>query len=65
MLIIHRGFFKQQQHFRIISGRSYCVSSHKMLAMCVESVVQKLQQQGIVLRFEKYGPDPILNPGIF
>uniref|UniRef100_A0A915PHN2 Integrator complex subunit 6-like beta-barrel domain-containing protein n=1 Tax=Setaria digitata TaxID=48799 RepID=A0A915PHN2_9BILA len=43
-------------------GRSYCVSSHKMLAMCVESVVQKLQQQGIVLRFEKYGPDPLLNP---
>ncbi|CAG9530756.1 unnamed protein product [Cercopithifilaria johnstoni] len=42
-------------------GRSYCVSSHKMLAICVESVVQKLQQQGIVLRFEKYGPDPILN----
>ncbi|KAM3727772.1 Integrator complex subunit 6-A [Dirofilaria immitis] len=42
-------------------GRSYCVSSHKMLAMCVESVVQKLQQQGIVLRFEKYGPDPTLN----
>ncbi|KAL3990048.1 von Willebrand factor type A domain family protein [Acanthocheilonema viteae] len=43
-------------------GRSYCVSSHKMLSICVESVVQKLQQQGIVLRFEKYGPDPILNP---
>ncbi|OZC07979.1 hypothetical protein X798_04975 [Onchocerca flexuosa] len=42
-------------------GRSYCISSHKMLAMCVESVVQKLQQQGIVLRFEKYGPDPMLN----
>lgn len=35
-----------------------------MLAICVESIVQKLQQQGIVLRFEKYGPDPIMNPGI-
>ncbi|KAK6113199.1 von Willebrand factor type A domain family protein [Brugia pahangi] len=42
-------------------GRSYCISSHKMLAVCVESIVQKLQQQGIVLRFEKYGPDPTLS----
>nr|CRZ24575.1 Bm10117 [Brugia malayi] len=36
-------------------GRSYSVSSHEMLAICVESIVQKLQQQGIILRFEKYG----------
>ncbi|VDM95646.1 unnamed protein product [Thelazia callipaeda] len=44
-------------------GRSYCVSSHKMLSLCVESVVQKLQQQGTVLHFEKYGSDPQPNIG--
>ncbi|VDN36577.1 unnamed protein product, partial [Gongylonema pulchrum] len=39
-------------------GRSYCITSHKMLSSCIESIIQKLQQQGIVLHFEKIGPDP-------
>lgn len=41
-------------------GRSYTVSNHKMLNQCVESLVQKVQH-GVVLRLEKYGPDPNSN----
>lgn len=36
-----------------------------MLAMCVESIVQKIQQQGVLVFFEKHGPDPHSVNGIF
>lgn len=38
-------------------GRSYAVISQRMLMQCLESLVQKLQG-GVVINFEKYGPDP-------
>ncbi len=38
-------------------GRSYAVSSQRMLHQCLESIVQKTQP-GVVINFEKIGPDP-------
>ncbi|XP_037075293.1 integrator complex subunit 6-like [Pollicipes pollicipes] len=38
-------------------GRSYAITSHRMLMQCVESLVQKIQS-GVVINFEKMGPDP-------
>ncbi|VDD86963.1 unnamed protein product [Enterobius vermicularis] len=40
-------------------GRSYSVTSHKLLPLCIESIVQKIQQSGVLVRFEKVGPDPL------
>lgn len=39
------------------SGRSYCVRTQRMLNQCLESLVQKVQS-GVVINFEKTGPDP-------
>lgn len=39
------------------SGRSYCVRTQRMLNQCLESLVQKVQS-GVVINFEKNGPDP-------
>lgn len=44
-------------YFLLLSGRSYAVISQRMLMQCLESLVQKLQG-GVVINFEKYGPDP-------
>jgi len=41
----------------LILGRSYCVCSPRMLNQCLESLVQKVQS-GVVINFEKAGPDP-------
>lgn len=38
-------------------GRSYSVFSQRMLNQCLESLVQKIQS-GVVINFEKTGPDP-------
>lgn len=38
-------------------GRSYSVFSQRMLNQCLESLVQKIQS-GVVIKFEKTGPDP-------
>ncbi|CAG0895776.1 unnamed protein product [Darwinula stevensoni] len=38
-------------------GRSYAISSQRMLIQCIDSLVQKIQC-GVVLHFEKIGPDP-------
>ena len=43
--------------FFILTGRSYAVSSQRMLHQCLESIVQKVQS-GVVINFEKIGPDP-------
>ncbi|KAF9816109.1 hypothetical protein SFRURICE_003660 [Spodoptera frugiperda] len=37
--------------------RSYCITSHRMLMQCIDSLVQKVQS-GVVINFEKIGPDP-------
>ncbi|KAG8585117.1 hypothetical protein GDO81_004897 [Engystomops pustulosus] len=43
----------------VTGGRSYCVFSQRMLNQCLESLVQKVQS-GVVINFEKSGPDPPL-----
>ncbi|XP_078732239.1 LOW QUALITY PROTEIN: integrator complex subunit 6 [Lampetra fluviatilis] len=41
----------------VTGGRSYCVRTQRMLNQCLESLVQKVQS-GVVIHFEKVGPDP-------
>uniref|UniRef100_A0A8C5LTZ8 Integrator complex subunit 6 n=1 Tax=Leptobrachium leishanense TaxID=445787 RepID=A0A8C5LTZ8_9ANUR len=41
----------------VTGGRSYSVCSQRMLNQCLESLVQKVQS-GVVINFEKSGPDP-------
>ncbi|BES92737.1 integrator complex subunit [Nesidiocoris tenuis] len=41
----------------VTGGRSYSVTSHRMLMQCIDSLVQKVQS-GVVINFEKIGPDP-------
>ncbi|KFM75738.1 Integrator complex subunit 6-A, partial [Stegodyphus mimosarum] len=41
----------------VTGGRSYAFISQRMLMQCLESLVQKLQG-GVVINFEKIGPDP-------
>ncbi|XP_056418010.1 integrator complex subunit 6 isoform X2 [Hyla sarda] len=41
----------------VTGGRSYCVFSQRTLNQCLESLVQKVQS-GVVINFEKSGPDP-------
>ena len=41
----------------VTGGRSYAVTSNRVLHQCIESLVQKLQS-GVVIHFEKHGPDP-------
>lgn len=43
----------------ITGGRSYCITSHRMLLQCIDSLAQKVQA-GVVLHFEKYGNDPTI-----
>ncbi|CAG0882627.1 unnamed protein product [Cyprideis torosa] len=38
-------------------GRSYCITTHRMLLQCIDSLVSKIQS-GVVLHFEKSGPEP-------
>lgn len=42
----------------VFSGRSFCITSHKMLTMCIDTIIQKVQQNGALIQFEKFGPDP-------
>ncbi|KAL1123378.1 hypothetical protein AAG570_002461 [Ranatra chinensis] len=41
----------------VTGGRSYSVTSHRVLLQCIDSLVQKVQS-GVVINFEKIGPDP-------
>ena len=41
----------------VTGGRSYAVTSQRMLHQCIDSLVQKLQS-GVVIHFEKIGPEP-------
>uniref|UniRef100_A0A8C6T4C3 Integrator complex subunit 6 like n=1 Tax=Neogobius melanostomus TaxID=47308 RepID=A0A8C6T4C3_9GOBI len=45
------------QMCEVTGGRSYSVLTQRMLNQCLESLVQKVQS-GVVLNFEKTGPDP-------
>uniref|UniRef100_A0A672YPN1 VWFA domain-containing protein n=1 Tax=Sphaeramia orbicularis TaxID=375764 RepID=A0A672YPN1_9TELE len=47
------------QMCEVTGGRSYCVLTQRMLNQCLESLVQKVQS-GVVINFEKTGPDPPL-----
>ncbi|KAM4700517.1 integrator complex subunit 6 isoform 2-T2 [Discoglossus pictus] len=48
----------------VTGGRSYCVCSQRMLNQCLESLVQKIQS-GVVVNFEKSGPDhPLTEDGL-
>ncbi|KAJ8255583.1 hypothetical protein COCON_G00194470 [Conger conger] len=42
----------------VTGGRSYSVFSQRMLNQCLDSLVQKIQS-GVVIHFEKTGPDPL------
>ncbi|KAM5146847.1 integrator complex subunit 6-like isoform 1-T1 [Mantella aurantiaca] len=48
------------QMCEVTGGRSYCVRTQRMLNQCLESLVQKVQS-GVVINFEKTGPDPVPN----
>lgn len=41
----------------VTGGRSYCITSFRMMIQCIDSLVQKVQS-GVVINFEKIGPDP-------
>lgn len=41
----------------VTGGRSYCITSFRMMMQCIDSLVQKVQS-GVVINFEKIGPDP-------
>jgi integrator complex subunit 6 len=41
----------------VTGGRSYQISTERMLLQCLESLVAKIQP-GVVINFEKIGPDP-------
>jgi integrator complex subunit 6 len=41
----------------VTGGRSYLISSQRMLYQCLESLVAKIQP-GVVMNFEKFGNDP-------
>ncbi|XP_072296001.1 integrator complex subunit 6 [Eucyclogobius newberryi] len=45
------------QMCEVTGGRSYSVLTQRMLNQCLESLVQKVQS-GVVINFEKAGPDP-------
>uniref|UniRef100_A0AAY4D7E0 Integrator complex subunit 6 n=1 Tax=Denticeps clupeoides TaxID=299321 RepID=A0AAY4D7E0_9TELE len=47
------------QMCEVTGGRSYCVRTQRMLNQCLESLVQKVLS-GVVINFEKTGPDPPL-----
>ncbi|PSN38922.1 Integrator complex subunit 6-A [Blattella germanica] len=42
----------------LVPRRSYSITSHRMLMQCIDSLVQKVQS-GVVINFEKIGPDPL------
>lgn len=46
----------------VTGGRSYSITSQRMLMQCVDSLVLKVQS-GVVVNFEKIGPDPPLIAG--
>ncbi|KAK3931107.1 Integrator complex subunit 6-A [Frankliniella fusca] len=46
----------------VTGGRSYSITSQRMLMQCVDSLVLKVQS-GVVVNFEKIGPDPVPLPG--
>ena len=56
----HYSFLKESpldSMARITGGQSYCITSQKSLHQSLESLVQRCQS-GVVVVFEKIGPDP-------
>lgn len=68
-----RGFNKKVVYTELIGrsivfrfvGRLYSIGSHKSLMQSLESVAQKIMIPGVVINFDKFGPDPeeLLNDG--
>jgi integrator complex subunit 6 len=48
----------------VTGGRSYSISSQRMLYQCLESLVVKIQP-GVVMNFEKFGNDPPQLKGLY
>uniref|UniRef100_A0A915E474 VWFA domain-containing protein n=1 Tax=Ditylenchus dipsaci TaxID=166011 RepID=A0A915E474_9BILA len=42
-----------------MGGRSFSLTSHKLLSFCIDSILQKIQYIGVLVRLEKHGPDPL------
>nr|CAD2146044.1 unnamed protein product [Meloidogyne enterolobii] len=47
-----------------MGGRSFSITLHRALTPCIDHIIQKIQTNGIIIRFQKQGPDPILPNGI-
>uniref|UniRef100_A0A915NWG5 VWFA domain-containing protein n=1 Tax=Meloidogyne floridensis TaxID=298350 RepID=A0A915NWG5_9BILA len=47
-----------------MGGRSFSITSHRALTPCIDHIIQKIQTNGIIIRLQKQGPDPILPNGI-
>ncbi|KAL7071221.1 hypothetical protein ACQ4LE_009544 [Meloidogyne hapla] len=47
-----------------MGGRSFSITSHRALTPCIDHIIQKIQTNGIFIRFQKQGPDPTLPNGI-
>lgn len=45
-------------NYVFVLGRSYCITSQRVLMQCIDSLVQKIQS-GVVINFEKIGPEPL------
>lgn len=45
-------------HFcKLTGGRSYAITSNRMLRQCVEDLAVRKMKKGVVLRFENVDPD--------
>lgn len=58
-VVFFHSLYVKSTYSVFVSGRSYCVRTQRMLNQCLESLVQKVQS-GVVINFEKSGPDPPL-----
>uniref|UniRef100_A0A914KMR3 VWFA domain-containing protein n=1 Tax=Meloidogyne incognita TaxID=6306 RepID=A0A914KMR3_MELIC len=47
-----------------MGGRSFSITLHRALTPCIDHIIQKIQTNGIIIRLQKQGPDPILPNGI-
>jgi integrator complex subunit 6 len=59
-LVNLKGFIENYTIF--IKGRSYLISSQRMLMQCLESLVSKIQA-GVVLNFERFGIESTISKG--
>ncbi|KAL3108672.1 hypothetical protein niasHT_019193 [Heterodera trifolii] len=41
-----------------MGGRSFAITSHRMLFQCIDCIMQRIQHNGVFVRFRQHGPDP-------